>query len=68
MYRRPPPPPGAMGLLPLPGPLPPGPPPPHARGLPAAGPPGPRHLSDTTGELQQPYHCCIMFPFVTFGL
>ncbi|AWP16807.1 putative cTAGE family member 5 [Scophthalmus maximus] len=46
MFRRPPPHPGAMGLLPPPGSLPPGPPPPHLRGFPPAGPPGPPHPAD----------------------
>lgn len=44
MYRRPPPPPGAMGLMPPPGSLPPVPIPP--RGL----PPGPPHPADMAGE------------------
>lgn len=40
MFRRPPPPPGVLGLLPPPGPFPP-------RGL----PPGPHHPADMTGGL-----------------
>lgn len=50
MYRRPVPPPGAMGILPPPGSLPLGPPLPHSRGLPPAGPPGPLHPADMAGE------------------
>ncbi|XP_071327335.1 cTAGE family member 5 isoform X2 [Trachinotus anak] len=48
MYRRPAPPPGALGLLPPPGSLPPGPPLPHPRVFPPAGPPGPPHPADMT--------------------
>ncbi|KAF7664743.1 hypothetical protein LDENG_00166610 [Lucifuga dentata] len=44
MYRRPAPPPGALGPLPPPGSLPLGPLPP--RGFPSAGPPGPPHPAD----------------------
>ncbi|XP_029349388.1 cTAGE family member 5 isoform X2 [Echeneis naucrates] len=46
IYRRPAPPPGALGLLPPPGSLPPGPPLPHPRGFPPAGPPRPPHPTD----------------------
>lgn len=45
MFRRPPPPPGALGPLPPPGALPPGPMPP--RGLPM----GPHYPLDMAGEL-----------------
>ncbi|KAM7376669.1 hypothetical protein PAMP_006385 [Pampus punctatissimus] len=44
VYRRPVPPPGAMGILPPPGSLPLGPPLPHPRGLP--GPPHPADMAD----------------------
>lgn len=50
MYRRPPPPPGAIGILPPPGSLPPGPLPPHPRGFPTAAPLGPPHPTDLAGE------------------
>ncbi|CAK6962039.1 melanoma inhibitory activity protein 2 [Scomber scombrus] len=46
MYRRPVPPPGAMGILPPPGSLPHGPPLPHPRGLPLGGPPSRPHPAD----------------------
>ncbi|XP_053191295.1 melanoma inhibitory activity protein 2 [Scomber japonicus] len=46
MYRRPVPPPGAMGILPPPGSLPLGPPLPHPRGHPLGGPPSRPHPAD----------------------
>ncbi|KAK2826342.1 hypothetical protein Q5P01_020556 [Channa striata] len=50
MYRRPPPIPGAMGVLPPPGSLPPGPPLPHPKVFPSGAPPGPPHPKDMADD------------------
>lgn len=63
MYRRPPPPPGAVGVLHLPGSLPPGPP--YLRGFPSAPPPGPPHPTDMAGE-SAACHAFSLSPSVSF--